>query len=86
MVHAVGADVLLDVGVLVVVDPEAGVAGCLRQVGDQTRFSNGSLALPKKAASGDFFVEFGFIFFKEIYYIICKIKYINMKCFMIFCS
>ena len=57
MVHAVGADVLLDVGVLVVVDPEAGVAGCLRQVGDQTRFSNGSLALPKKAASGDFFVE-----------------------------
>ena len=55
MVHAVGADVLLDVGVLVVVDPEAGVAGCLRQVGDQTRFSNGSLALPNKAASEDFF-------------------------------
>ena len=57
MVHAVGADVLLDVGVLVVVDPEAGVAGCLRQVGDQTRFSNGSLALPNKAASEDFLLK-----------------------------
>jgi hypothetical protein len=55
VVHAVGANVLLNVGVFVVVDPKTDVAGGLWQVGDQASFSNWGLTLQRFKIFGNLF-------------------------------